>query len=88
MARKFLVGRCRLCRTGQSTCCRPRVREARGRQRPTVCSRCRVDALPNESTAVDVALKVSLASGTPHLVYPCPTGRGYHTTPTTSRRSA
>lgn len=88
MAKTFLVGQCRRCRAGESSCCRPRRREARGRQRPRVCGRCRIAVLPNEPAAIEVALKVSLASGAPHLVYPCPSGRGFHTTPTTARRSA
>ncbi|XTZ13872.1 hypothetical protein ACQSSU_20460 [Micromonospora echinospora] len=53
-----------------------------------MCGPCRAARYPNEPAAVDVALAASLAAGTPHLVYPCPFGQGYHTAPTYRRKAA
>lgn len=51
VAKTLWIGRCRRCRAGLSSCCRPRRREARGHERPRICPACPDAILPTEPAA-------------------------------------
>lgn len=78
MARTRVVGQCRHCRAGKSSCCRPRRRLARGRQRASMCGPCRAALYVSENEAISVAVAATIAVGVPYFVYKCPTRPNRH----------